>query len=198
MTSDEQTTEAREKKLKAASSGDAAAGQAAPKQPPKPAGPAQSDGPVSKFFNAVGTVLNNLAAAFGLNMLPMNSVMATDDPPITKDDVRTLDTIAKVADVADTASNLVSGDQGGKMVVDPHGNTVPLKNGETTTGSPDGKYLQVRGADGQPTGLRIDGPHKDATHSDPRALVPHAHVPGVTNPDGTPWLPIKGIEKANE
>ncbi|MBV8534229.1 MAG: addiction module protein [Alphaproteobacteria bacterium] len=20
---------------------------------------------------------------------------------------------------------------------------------------------------------------------------PHAHVPGVTNPDGTPWLPIK-------
>jgi hypothetical protein len=37
MTSDEQTTEAREKKLKAASSGDAAAGQAAPKEQPKPA-----------------------------------------------------------------------------------------------------------------------------------------------------------------
>jgi hypothetical protein len=37
MTSDEQTTEAREKKLKVASSGDAAAGQAAPKQQPKPA-----------------------------------------------------------------------------------------------------------------------------------------------------------------
>jgi cell wall-associated NlpC family hydrolase len=37
MTSDEQTTEAREKKLKVASSGDAAAGQAAPKEQPKPA-----------------------------------------------------------------------------------------------------------------------------------------------------------------
>jgi hypothetical protein len=56
--------------------------------------------------------LNNLAAAFGLNMLPMNSVMATDDPPVTKDDVKTLDTIAKVADVADTVSNLANGNQG--------------------------------------------------------------------------------------
>ncbi len=23
------------------------------------------------------------------------------------------------------------------------------------------------------------------------AIEPHAHVPGVTNPDGTPWLPIR-------
>jgi hypothetical protein len=47
----------------------------------------------------------------------------------------------------------------------------------------------VRGPDGTPTGLRLDGPHSPVTHPDPRAQAPHAHVPGVTNPDGTPWLP---------
>ena len=34
------------------------------------------------------------------------------------------------------------------------------------------------------------GPHNPNTHSDPRAQGPHAHVPEVTNDDGTPWLPI--------
>jgi RHS repeat-associated protein len=78
-----------------------------------------------------------------------------------------------------------------KIVVDPKGNAIPLKPGEYITGSPDGRFIQVRDATGQPTGLRIDGPHKPASHPDPRAQVPHAHVPGVTNPDGTPWLPIR-------
>jgi RHS repeat-associated protein len=77
-----------------------------------------------------------------------------------------------------------------RIVVDSKGNAIPLKPGEYVTGSPDGRFVQVRDASGNPTGLRIDGPHNPASHPDPRAQVPHAHVPGVTNPDGTPWLPV--------
>ena len=77
------------------------------------------------------------------------------------------------------------------VVVDSKGNAIPVREGETVTGSPDGVWLQVRDADGRPTGLRKDGPHSPRTHRDPRALVPPAHVPGVTNPDGTPWLDIR-------
>ncbi len=73
---------------------------------------------------------------------------------------------------------------------DTRGNVIPLKPGETLTGSPNGKWLQVRNADGNPTGMRLDDGHPSTTHSDPRAQVPHAHVPGITNPDGTPWLPV--------
>lgn len=80
---------------------------------------------------------------------------------------------------------------GNKFVVDPKGNTIVVKPGETVTSSPDGKWVQVRGPDGTPTGTRLDGGHKPASHPDPRAQQPHAHVPGVTNPDGTPWLPVK-------
>lgn len=78
------------------------------------------------------------------------------------------------------------------IVVDPKGNAIPVNEGEQLTGSPDGRFVQVRDKNGKPTGVRLDGPHKPATHSDPRAQEPHAHVPGVTNPDGTPWLPVKG------
>jgi hypothetical protein len=46
--------------------------------------------------------------------------------------------------------------------------------------------------DGEATGKRKDGGHPvGPKHTDPRSLEPHAHVPGVTNPDGTPWLPLK-------
>jgi hypothetical protein len=64
-----------------------------------------------------------------------------------------------------------------------------LESGESMTGSPDSKWLQVRGPDGEPTGERLDDGHP--SHADPRAQAPHIHVPGVTNPDGTPWLPAK-------
>jgi hypothetical protein len=76
------------------------------------------------------------------------------------------------------------------IAVDAKGNAIPLKEGEYITSSPDGTWKQVRDADGNPTGTRIDGGHNPNTHTDPRALEPHGHVPGVTNPDGTPWLPI--------
>src|SRR5690242_571462 len=76
-------------------------------------------------------------------------------------------------------------------VVDPRGNAVRVGAGEKLTGSRDGRYLQVRDASGAPTGVRIDAGHKPATHPDPRGQRPHAHVPGVTNEDGTPWLEVK-------
>jgi RHS repeat-associated protein len=79
----------------------------------------------------------------------------------------------------------------GTFYVDTNGNVVRTPPGGSITSSPDGKWIQARDAAGNPTGVRIDGPHKPMSHPDPRAQVPHGHVPGVTNPDGTPWLPIK-------
>jgi hypothetical protein len=79
----------------------------------------------------------------------------------------------------------------GPFYVDGRGNVIPTPPGGSVTGSPDGRYIQARGANGAPTGVRIDSGHKPAGHPDPRAQRPHAHVPGVTNPDGTPWLPVK-------
>lgn len=77
------------------------------------------------------------------------------------------------------------------IVVDPHGNAIPVEKGERITSSPNGEYQQVRGADGRPTGLRLDrGGHKN--QPDPAARDPHAHVPGVTTPEGNPHLPAKG------
>jgi hypothetical protein len=60
----------------------------------------------------------------------------------------------------------------------------------------DGKWIQEmqpgKTPDGQPTGIRKDGGHPlGPKHSDSRALEPHSHAPGVTNSDGTPWLPVK-------
>jgi hypothetical protein len=37
--------------------------------------------------------------------------------------------------------------------------------------------------------FRLDNGHP--SHADPRAQAPHIHVPGMSNPDGTPWLPAK-------
>ncbi|WP_068468628.1 hypothetical protein [Candidatus Protochlamydia phocaeensis] len=76
------------------------------------------------------------------------------------------------------------------MVVDEKGNVIPVKVGEHVTGSRDGKWIQVRDEFDNPTGIRKDGPHSPQTHKDPRALEPHAHVTGINNNDGTPWLPI--------
>lgn len=79
----------------------------------------------------------------------------------------------------------------GTFYVDSKGNVIPTPPGGGVVGSPNGRYIQARDAAGNPTGVRIDGGHKPAGHPDPRAQQPHGHVPGVTNPDGTPWLPIK-------
>jgi len=79
----------------------------------------------------------------------------------------------------------------GTIYVDSKGNAIPTPPGGRIEGSPDGRFVQAKGPDGQPTGVRIDGGHKPSTHPDPRAQQPHGHVPGVTNADGTPWLPVK-------
>ena len=79
----------------------------------------------------------------------------------------------------------------GTIYVDSKGNAIPTPKGGSISGSPDGKFIQVRDQNGKLTGARIDGGHNSASHPDPRAQTGHAHVPGVTNNDGTPWLPIK-------
>jgi hypothetical protein len=66
----------------------------------------------------------------------------------------------------------------------------PDATGGRITGSPDGTFIQARDAAGNATGVRIDGAQQPGKPPDPRAQVPHGHAPGVTNPDGTPWLPI--------
>jgi hypothetical protein len=77
------------------------------------------------------------------------------------------------------------------IVVDKSGNAIPVKPGESITGNlkGDGQMQQVHGPDGTPTGLRKDG-LGHPTQSDPAAQQPHAHVPGVTQPNGNPHLPI--------
>jgi hypothetical protein len=76
------------------------------------------------------------------------------------------------------------------IVGDSKGNNIPLAPGETLVGSDDGSYVQVRGADGRPTGVRGDfGGHSG--QADPVAQGPHGHVPGVTQPDGNPHLPVR-------
>ncbi|MBS7662409.1 RHS repeat protein [Pseudomonas lalucatii] len=75
------------------------------------------------------------------------------------------------------------------IVVDENGNAIPVEPGQSVNSSPNGDYQQVVGADGRPTGDRLDrGGHRN--QSDPRAQGPHGHRPGVTTPDGNPHLPI--------
>ena len=79
--------------------------------------------------------------------------------------------------------------------VEEKGNAIPVKKGNWATGTKDGKWVQEREPDGtkkgKETGTRKDGGHNPSPlHTDPRSLEPHAHIPGITNSDGTPWLPI--------
>jgi RHS repeat-associated protein len=75
------------------------------------------------------------------------------------------------------------------VVVDEDGNAIPVEEGEQVKSSPDGKYQQVLGRDGKPTGTRLDkGGHRN--QRDPKAQGPHGHRPGVTDETGNPHLPI--------
>jgi uncharacterized protein RhaS with RHS repeats len=75
------------------------------------------------------------------------------------------------------------------VVVDKNGNAIPVDTGQSIGASKDGDYQQVKDVNGQPTGDRLDrGGH--STQSDPQAQQPHAHRPGVTDPNGNPHLPI--------
>jgi hypothetical protein len=82
-------------------------------------------------------------------------------------------------------------------VVDSNGNAIPVSTGEQVSTSPDGDYQQVRDRNGNETGVRLDrGGHR--TSSDPVARGPHGHVPGVTQSDGNPHLPIKCPNQAGD
>ncbi len=78
------------------------------------------------------------------------------------------------------------------FVGDSSGNIIPVPEGYQLGGSKDGKCIQQKDRDGKATGIRKDGKGHPPSlaHQDPRSQNPHAHVPGITNADGTPWLPI--------
>lgn len=77
-------------------------------------------------------------------------------------------------------------------VGDGKGNIIPVPTGHQLEGTKDGKWIQLKDKDKKETGTRKDGGHPPGPKhkDDPRSWEPHAHVPGVANPDGTPWLPI--------
>jgi len=104
--------------------------------------------------------------------------------------------VDKAVDVAKTAERTAEAGKAadkatGTIYVDSKGNAIPTPPGGRIEGSPDGRYVQAKDANGIETGVRIDGGHRPSTHPDPRAQEPHGHVPGVANDDGTPWLPLK-------
>lgn len=75
--------------------------------------------------------------------------------------------------------------------VDSHLNSEFIRSStsEYIRGSPDGNYQQVRESDGNHTEGRLDkGGHWG--QPDPAAQGPHGHVPGVTDPNGNPHLPV--------
>ena len=72
---------------------------------------------------------------------------------------------------------------------DAEGNIIPVPEGYQLEGTKDGKWIQVKDGDKDPTGIRKDG-GGHPREKDVRGKEPHGHVPGVNNPDGTPWLPI--------
>src|SRR6188474_2882837 len=65
----------------------------------------------------------------------------------------------------------------------------PFPMEDASSVHPMGAIFRPWKENGEPKGGAHRWGHKPATHPDPRAQRPHAHVPGVTNPDGTPWLP---------
>jgi len=90
-------------------------------------------------------------------------------------------------------TNPFDGPVDGEIYVgDAQGNIIPVPAGHQLEGTRDGKWIQVKDKDKKETGTRKDGGHPPGPKhkDDPRSWEPHAHVPGVTNPDGTPWLPI--------
>ena len=67
----------------------------------------------------------------------------------------------------------------GKDIVDEAGNAIKVPQGNWLTGTKDGKWIQVKDGGGH------------TREKDVRGREPHSYIPGVLNPDGTPWLPIQ-------
>ncbi|MDE3056020.1 MAG: RHS repeat protein [Verrucomicrobiota bacterium] len=76
------------------------------------------------------------------------------------------------------------------FVGDAQGNIIPVPNNHQLEGTKNGKWIQVKDKDKIPTGTRKDG-GGHSREKDIRGREPHGHVHGITNADGTPWLPIR-------
>jgi hypothetical protein len=76
------------------------------------------------------------------------------------------------------------------IVVDRHGNAIPVERGQGMHSSPDGNFQQVIDASGKPTGDRMDRVGHPGQR-DPAARRPHGHRPGLTTSNGNRHLPIK-------
>ena len=140
-----------------------------------------------------GTCLTNMGSCFGRGIPQGTAPTSASEPTLlpNSDQIPGAGGGPKALPPHTPAKPPVSNPQHGTFYVDSKGNVVPTPPGGRITGSPDGRFIQARDAAGNETGVRIDGPHKPASHPDPRAQVPHGHQPGVTNSDGTPWLRIK-------
>jgi len=144
----------------------------------------KGDAIIAGAKSLVNSAVGLITQASGTNSNQQNAPPPSSGAP--QGDTQTTDTPQST-----TNTNPYAGPVSGPVtVVDPKGNAIPVGTGQQVQGSKDGRYVQVKDADGNPTGTRIDGGHKPSTHPDPRAQQPHAHVPGASNPDGTPWLPV--------
>ncbi len=81
---------------------------------------------------------------------------------------------------------------GGPVFVDPAGNAFPAPPGGSLGSSPNGMWREVKDSNGDPVvpAIRMDGEHP-ASHAGNAGARPHGHQDGITNPDGTPWLPVR-------
>ncbi len=99
----------------------------------------------------------------------------------------------KVPSISWKNTNPFDGPIGEEVFVgDSSGNIIPVPVDHQLEGTRDGRWIQVKDKDKKAVGIRKDWGHAPGPKhpNDPRSWEPHAHVPGVTNPDGTPWLPV--------
>ena len=95
----------------------------------------------------------------------------------------------KLPNISWKNTNPFDGPVDGEIYVgDAQGNIILVPTGHQLEGTKDGKWIQAKDKDRAPTGTRKDG-GGHPREKDIRGREPHGHVPGVTNSDGTPWLP---------
>jgi RHS repeat-associated protein len=148
-------------------------------------------GPACPAGAAVGAVVGTVAMVAGAVAISNNANNESAEPG-SGDNLPSVenDSAPATPDQLPENTNPYAGPVSEPVIaVDKNGNGIPVETGEQVVGSKNGDYQQVLGADGKPTGVRLDrGGHSG--QKDSRARDPHAHQPGVTTPDGNHHLPI--------